>query len=63
MNKLLKILIGLILVVIPLYLIFPGSIMHSWGIATLNLIKGGIIILVLLIGIILIVLGINDLKD
>ena len=62
MNKIIKILIGLALVVVPLYLIFPGSCMHSWGIAALDLIKGGITILVLLIGIILIVLGISDLK-
>jgi hypothetical protein len=62
MNKILKIIIGLILIIVPLYLIFPGNVMSSWGIATLILIKGGITIIVLLMGIILIALGINDLK-
>jgi len=62
MNKALKILLGLILLIVPLYLIFPGGVMHSWGIATLNLIKGGITIIVLLIGLILIILGIDDLR-
>jgi len=62
MNKIIKILIGLILVIVPLYLIFPGSVMHSWGIATLDLIKGGIIIIVILMGLILIFLGIDDLR-
>jgi hypothetical protein len=62
MNKIIKILIGLVLVVAPLYLIFPGSCMHSWGIAALDLIKGGITILVLLVGLILIILGIDGLK-
>lgn len=62
MNKWLKILIGLILIVIPLYLIFPTSPLESWGIAALNLIKGGVTILVLILGIILVTLGIIDLK-
>ena len=62
MNKGLKILLGLILVVIPLWLIFPASPLESWGIATLNLIKGGVTIIVLLIGVILVTLGIIDLK-
>lgn len=62
MNKAIKILLGLILVVIPLYLIFPGSPLQSWGIAALDLIKGGATILLLMVGIILIVLGIDELK-
>ena len=63
MNKLLKIIIGLILLVIPLYLIFPGKILNSWGVASLNLIKGSAIIFILLAGIILIIIGINDLRE
>ncbi|MCA9487343.1 MAG: hypothetical protein KC516_00065 [Nanoarchaeota archaeon] len=62
MNKALKILLGLILVIVPLYLIFPGNALASWGIAALSLIKGGITILVILIGIVLIVMGIDELK-
>lgn len=63
MNKALKIIIGLILVIIPLYLIFPGNALASWGIATWELIKGGLVIIVIITGILLIVLGISDLKD
>lgn len=62
MKKILKILIGLALVVVPLYLIFPGSCMHSWGVAALDLIKGGVTILVILIGLLLIILGIDNLR-
>jgi len=63
MNKELKILIGLILVVAPLCLVMPGMAFASWGRAAWELIKGGITILVILIGVILIVMGIDELKD
>ena len=63
MNKELKILIGLILVVAPLCLVMPGMAFSSWGRAAWELIKGGITILVILIGVILIVMGIDELKD
>lgn len=63
MNKWLKILLGLILIVIPLYLILPTGPLETWGFATLELIKGGITILVLLAGIIFVVFGISELKE
>jgi len=63
MNKWFKILIGLILLIIPLYLVLPTSPLESWGIATLELLKGGITIIILLAGIILIILGISDLRN
>jgi len=63
MNKWLKILLGLILIVIPLYLILPTSPLETWGIAALELIKGGVTIFVLIAGIVFVVLGISDLKD
>ena len=63
MNKGLKILIGLVLVVVPLYLVVPGMPLASWGAAAWQVIKGGITIGVILIGIILIILGIDELKD
>ena len=62
MNKIIKIILGLILLIGPLFLIFPGAPMHSWGSAALTIIKGGITLLVLLIGLILIILGINELR-
>lgn len=63
MKNIFKILLGVILIVVPLYLIFPGMCLESWGIAALSLIKGGITILVFLIGIVLTVLGISELKN
>ncbi len=63
MNKALKIFIGLVLVIIPLYLIFPGNTLASWGVAALELIKAGITILVILLGLVLIIMGISELKN
>jgi len=63
MNRWLKILIGLILVVVPVALIVPGMPLSNWGRAAWELIKGGIAIFVILTGILLIVLGISELKD
>ncbi len=60
MNKILKILVGLVLLIIPLYLVFPGSILEIWGQAVLTLLKGGVTILVVLVGLILIILGISE---
>jgi len=63
MSKWFKILLGLILLVVPLYLIMPGMPLSDWGAATWELIKGGITILVIIIGIVLIIMGIDELKN
>ena len=60
MNKLLQILIGLALVLVPIWtaLTFPG-----WGQAAIDLIQGGLIICVTLIGLVLVILGIIGMKE
>ncbi len=63
MDKALKIILGLILVVVPLYLVLPGMPLAGWGAAAWELIKGAITIVVILVGLILIILGISELKD
>ena len=63
MNKWAEILLGLVLLIVPIALIFPGMPMASWGRAALIFLKGGITWLVLFIGLLLVVLGINDLKN
>lgn len=63
MNRWIKILLGLIVLIVPLYLIVPGMPLENWGVATWELIKGGITLTVLLTGIVLIVLGISELKN
>jgi hypothetical protein len=63
MNKWLKIIIGLIVLTGIILLVFPNMPMESWGRAALTLIKGGITLLAIFVGLILIVLGIMDLKN
>ena len=61
MNKIIEILIGIILLAAPIYV--GGMNLWGFGSAALIFLKGGLIWLVLLIGIILVILGITDLKD
>lgn len=62
MNKWLEILLGLILVVVPIALVFPGMPFSSWGYAALTVLKGAIVWILILVGLLLIILGINDLR-
>ncbi len=63
MNKWLELLLGLILIIIPLYAVLAMPVFASWGIAALSLIKGGIIIFLIFVGVIFLILGLSDLKD
>ena len=61
MNKWLGLLVGLILVVVTVYL----AGMNIWGFryAAISVFKGMLIWIVFFIGLVLIILGISDLKD
>ena len=64
MNKWIEIILGLILIIVPLVLILPGvSIFESWGKAALEIIKGGIVIFAIILGLLFITLGLSDLKE
>jgi len=63
MNKWLEILTGLIILLISIILVLPGMPLANWGIAALNLLKGGVILIIALIGILFIILGISELKE
>lgn len=64
MKKVVEIIFGLLILVALFYV---GIVSQAWGWglyrATITVIKGGIVILVALIGIILILLGISELKS
>jgi len=60
MNKWIEILSGLVLLVATICIAF---LCKNWGQAALTLLKGGIVWILLISGLILVVLGINDLKD
>ena len=59
MNKWLEVLLGLILVIAPIVLAINYA---AWVTATVQFIKGGIIVGVILIGLLFLMLGISDLK-
>lgn len=61
MNKWLEILTGLILVVIAVYI--WGMNIFGAGTAALEVLKGGILWIIIGIGAIFLLLGINDLKE
>jgi len=61
MTKWLEILVGLILLLVPIYL----WIIDFWGMgsAALTFFKGGLIWFILMIGLLFLMLGISDLKE
>jgi hypothetical protein len=61
MNKWLELLIGLILLLVPIYL----WVVNLWGFgdAALAFLQGGAVWIVMLIGLLFIILGISDLKN
>jgi hypothetical protein len=61
MNKWLEILLGLILVIAPIY----AWLVNYWGLgaAALTFFKGGLVWLIIIIGLLFLMLGISDLKE
>jgi hypothetical protein len=62
MNKWLELILGLILLAGTIALIFPGMPLESWGSSALTVLKGGLAWIVAIIGLILIILGISEIK-
>ena len=61
-SSLFKLVLGLVLIVLPIYLVLGVPYFGSWGVAALSLIKGGIVLFVIFIGLIFLLLGFSDLK-
>ncbi len=61
MNKWLELLIGLVFIIGPIYLVMTPAF-ASWGAATVEVIKGGVVLLLVMIGLGLFFAGISDLK-
>ncbi len=60
MNKWFELLLGLILVIVPIVLAINN--IYGAGTATIEFLKGGVVVGVILIGLLFIMLGISDLK-
>lgn len=63
MNKILKVLLGFVLAFGPLYLILPGMPLHSFGEAVMTLIKGGLTLGIIFVGLILLIIGFSEIKN
>tara|TARA_Y100000034_G_C6905797_1_gene420237 strand:+ start:2882 stop:3070 length:189 start_codon:yes stop_codon:yes gene_type:complete len=59
LNNLIKVVVGLILLIIAVWFSINFG---DWGRALIDLIQGGIVLVVIFIGLILILLGFSDLK-
>ncbi|MBI2663330.1 hypothetical protein HYX15_02240 [Candidatus Woesearchaeota archaeon] len=61
-SSLFKLVFGLVLIVLPIYLVLAVDFFRSWGAAALIIIKGGILLFVIFLGLIFLLLGFSDLK-
>jgi hypothetical protein len=61
MNKWLEILIGLVLVIAAVY--FWMTNLFGAGTAALEFLKGGVVWMVIMVGLLFLMLGISDIKD
>ncbi len=60
MNKALSIILGIVLILAPILIVLNIPIFFSWGPATIEFLKGGVVIAIILIGLLLIILGITE---
>ena len=55
-----KVVVGLILIVLPIWAV---TYWRDWGQATLDLIKGGVVIGIILVGLLFLLLGFTGMKE
>jgi len=58
----LEVLVGILLILIPLWFVL-NPIGVGWGVAAIELIKGGLVLGIICIGIMFLILGISDIKQ
>lgn len=63
MNKWVELLVGIILIVVPIVLVTTVATFFNWGYAAIEFIKGCIVVGLVVVGIILLILGISDLRS
>lgn len=63
MNKWLELLIGLVLIIVPILIVNLVPVFYNWGHAAIEFLKGGIVVLLVMLGIIFVILWISDLKS
>jgi hypothetical protein len=63
MNKWIELIVGLILLVGAIVLVFPGMPLASWGRDAIVFLRGGLTWMIIFAGLVLIILGISELKE
>lgn len=63
MKHITKILIGMIILGTTTALTLPNMPLSSWGQSLIQLLKGGITMSVIMIGLVLTIMGFNELKE
>lgn len=63
MKEIMKIFLGVTLLGATAMLTLPNMAMESWGKALIEILKGGITMVTILIGITLTLMGFNELKE
>ncbi len=61
MNKIIEILVGLVLLILPIYVWILNW--QGFGVAALEFLKGGLMWLIILVGLLFLIIGISDLKE
>ena len=62
-KNLFKVVFGILLIILALWFVTSTTIGEDWGQAAWDLIQGGIVLLVILIGFVLLLVGFSDLKN
>lgn len=62
-KNLFKVVFGVLLIILALWFVTSTTIGEDWGQAAWDLIQGGIVLLVILIGFVLLLVGFSDLKN
>lgn len=63
MNKFIELLIGIILVVAPILIVLYVPLFGSWGKAALEVIKGSIVLVLIVLGLLFIILAASDMRE
>ncbi|MEK6835821.1 MAG: hypothetical protein AABX55_02250 [Nanoarchaeota archaeon] len=62
-KNLFKVVFGIVLIFLALWLSIGYNNQYGWWTATLTLIKGGLVLLVILVGLVLLLVGFSDMKN
>ena len=60
MSKVLNIILGIVLILAPILIVLNIPLFYNWGPATIEFLKGAIVVILVLVGVVLLILGITE---